>query len=72
MPKFDFSVITRNGQKVEGIKIYGQDLADAERKLRQMYLHCEISNSEAVHHDKEVLQSADIDDVLTLIAQHST
>jgi len=40
MPKFDFSVTTRDGQKVESVQIYGKDLPDAERKLRQMYHPC--------------------------------
>ncbi len=71
MPKFDFSVITRDGQKVESIQIYGKDLPDAERKLRQMYLHCQITQCRTVSHEKEVLPSADIEDVLSLIVKHS-
>lgn len=62
---------TRNGQKVEGIQIYGKDLPDAERKLRQMYLHCEITRCEIVNVEKEVSQSADIEDILSLISKHS-
>jgi hypothetical protein len=42
MLKYEFSVRTRAGQKVEGIVIMGRDQADAERKLFQMYRHCEI------------------------------
>jgi len=71
MPKFDFSVTTRDGQKVESIQIYGKDLPDAERKLRQMYLNCQITRCGTVDHEKEFSQSADIEDVLTLIVKHS-
>lgn len=71
MPKFDFSVTIRNGQKVEGIQIFGKDLPDAERKLRQMYHHCEITRCQIVNVDKEVSQSGDIEDILSLISKHS-
>ena len=69
MPKYDFSVRTRNGQKVESILIYGQDLPDAERKLRQMYMHCEITQFKTVQADNKLSQSVDIEDVLTLISR---
>jgi hypothetical protein len=67
--KFDFSVKTRNGQKVDSIQIFGKDLEDAERKLRQMYHNCEITQYRTVDQDKKILQSADIEDVLTLISK---
>jgi len=67
MPKFDFTLITRDGQKVERIQIYGQDVPDAERKLRQMYHHCQVTQCTAVNHEKELSPSADIEDVLSLI-----
>jgi len=40
--KFAFRIRTRHGLVVEHLMIHGRDEADAERKLRQMYLHCEI------------------------------
>lgn len=40
--KFGFRIRTRHGLVVERLMIHGRDEADAERKLRQMYLHCEI------------------------------
>jgi len=67
VPKFDFSVTTRDGQKVESIQIYGKDLPDAERKLRQMYINCEVTQCRTVNTEKELSQSADIEDVLSLI-----
>ena len=69
MLKFDFSVKTRSGQKVENIQIYGKDLPDAERKLRQMYQHCEITSCKMVDTDRTTGQSVDIEDLLSLIAQ---
>jgi len=46
--KFGFRIRTRQGLVVEHLMIHGRDEADARgssarwRKLRQMYLHCEI------------------------------
>jgi hypothetical protein len=40
--KYSFRIRTRHGLVVENLMIHGRDEADAERKLRQMYLHCEI------------------------------
>lgn len=69
MLKFDFSVKTRDGQKVDSILIQGKDLPDAERKLRQMYHHCEVTQCRTVNLDKAVGQSSDIEEVLSLIAK---
>ena len=40
--KFGFRIRTRYGLVVEHLMIHGLDEADAERKLRQIYQHCEI------------------------------
>jgi hypothetical protein len=42
MIRFGFSIKTRTGQRVENISIMAGSLADAERRLRQMYLQCQI------------------------------
>jgi hypothetical protein len=42
MIRFGFSIRTRTGQRVENISIMAGSLADAERRLRQMYVQCEI------------------------------
>lgn len=66
MLKYDFSIRTREGQKLESIVIAGRDQADAERKLLQMYrqctiLRCDINNrsgTKAAHkHSVEELLS---------------
>lgn len=49
MLKYDFSLKTREGQKVESIVIFGRDREDAERKLRQMYRHCEVLRCDVRH-----------------------
>ena len=40
--KYGFRIRTRTGMVVENLTIHGRDEADAERKLRQMYLHCQV------------------------------
>lgn len=40
--KYSFRIRTRHGLVVENLAIHGRDEADAVRKLRQMYTHCEI------------------------------
>jgi hypothetical protein len=40
--KYGFRIRTRRGFMVEHLTIHGRDEADAERKLRQIYQHCEI------------------------------
>ena len=40
--KYGFRIRTRHGLVVENLVIHGRDEADAERKLRQMYQHCQV------------------------------
>jgi hypothetical protein len=46
--KYGFRIRTRSGMVVENLTIHGRDEADAERKLRQMYLHCQVLECRAV------------------------
>lgn len=50
MTRFGFNIKTRSGQRVDNICIMASSRDDAERRLRQMYHHCEIlaCQSEAV------------------------
>ena len=40
--KYGFRIRTRSGAVVGNLLIFGRDEPDAERKLRQIYLGCEI------------------------------
>jgi len=40
--KYGFRIRTRSGAVVDNLLIFGRDESDAERKLRQIYLGCEI------------------------------
>jgi hypothetical protein len=50
MTRYGFNIRTRSGQRVDNICIMAANQVDAERRLRQMYHHCEIiaCQSEAV------------------------
>jgi hypothetical protein len=40
--KYGFRIRTRHGMVVQHLTIHGRDEGEAERKLRQIYQHCEI------------------------------
>lgn len=46
MEKYHFSILARNRLRIDSIAIMGKDREDAERKLRQMYRHCEVLSCE--------------------------
>lgn len=43
--RYGFRIRTRSGAVVDNLLIFGKDESDAERKLRQIYLGCEILES---------------------------
>ena len=70
MQKFDFSILTRDGQKVESVVIAGNSEAEAERKLRQMYRYCEIVSCNAKGAgDGKAQQLMSVEDILSLISK---
>ena len=70
MLKFNFSLLTRDGQKVENILIAGHDQPDAERKLRQMYLHCEVTHCDIQQESsKQSTQATSVEEILSLISK---
>ena len=42
MIRFGFNIRTKTGQRVDNIQIMAASIDDAERRLRQMYVSCEI------------------------------
>lgn len=50
--KFGFRIRTRGGLIVDKLLIHGKDKVDAERKLRQMYQHCNILQCTVHQSDK--------------------
>lgn len=69
MQKFGFAIKTRDGQMVESLFIAGQNQADAERKLRQMYLNCQVIRCSATPMDmRRGHQGVEVEDLLSMIA----
>ena len=46
--KYGFRIRTRNGAIVENLSIFGRDASEAQRKLLQMYMGCEILDTYCV------------------------
>lgn len=42
MIRYGFTIRTRTGQRIENVSIIAGSQLDAERRLRQMYIQCEI------------------------------
>lgn len=69
MVRFDFSIRTRDGQKIESLVIGGIDQQDAERKLNQMYRYCEILRCESKETGIKQSDSNSVEDILSLISK---
>lgn len=71
MLKFDFTVLTKDGQRVESVMIAAKDQDDAERKLRQMYRYCVIVRCGVKEDDvgNKPPQVLSVEDILTLISK---
>jgi hypothetical protein len=66
MIRYGFNIKTRTGQKVENISIMAGSQRDAERRLRQMYHHCEILECNAQTVPRRV-DTLDVEGVIGLI-----
>ena len=42
MIRYGFTIRTRMGQRIENVSIIAGSQKDAERRLRQMYLQCDV------------------------------
>jgi hypothetical protein len=70
MQKFDFSIRTRDGQRIVSVVISGRDQEDAERKLNQMYRYCEVLTCEIrKQEDHRPQQAMSVEDIITLISK---
>ena len=49
MYKYGFKIRTRSGTPVENLLLQARDQAEAERKLNQIYPHCEITECRVIH-----------------------
>ena len=49
MFKYGFRIRTRSGTPVDNLVLQARDQAEAERKLNQIYPHCEITECRVIH-----------------------
>ena len=68
MTKYEFSIRTRNGQRVDKISIQAQDRETAERRLQQMYMHCEVLECSERSADLRQ-ESLDVEGIINLITK---
>ncbi len=68
MIRFGFTIRTKTGQRVDNIQILAATLADAERRLYQMYLNCKIVE----RREQSVASRNDTLDVENVIGMIST
>lgn len=67
MIRFGFNIRTKTGQRVDNIQILAATLADAERRLYQMYVNCQIIE----RREQSVAQRNDTLDVENVIGMIS-
>lgn len=63
--KFLYTIRSANGVIVKNLKIYGKNRADADEKIRQMYMRCDIISCEAIV--SKLGRSSNYEDVLNVI-----
>ena len=66
--KYGFRIRTRSGSVVDNLLIFGQSEPDAERKLRQIYLGCEIIESKRMVVPVQRSSPVTYEDVVDLIS----
>ena len=66
--KYGFRIRTRTGMVVDNLTIHGRDEADAERKLRQMYLHCQVLECRTVGGSRNA-DAVSFEEVVSLVTK---
>jgi hypothetical protein len=68
MTKFGFRIRTRSGLPVDNLIVHARSQAEAERKISQMYLHCEILECKPFTAPAKE-DPADLESIISLIAR---
>ncbi|MGH8670863.1 MAG: hypothetical protein ACREUA_02345 [Burkholderiales bacterium] len=68
MTKFGFKIRTRSGLPVDNLVVQARDQAEAESKINQMYLHCEILECKEIRAPAKD-DVADIESIISLIVR---
>ena len=68
LTKYGFKIKTRNGLIVDDLVIQARDRAEAERRLRQIYIQCEILELRVTGPEAQPA-STDLDGIISLISK---
>ena len=68
LAKFGFKIRTRNGLIVDNLLIQARDHDDAEQRLRQMYMQCEILETRVIEPAAQA-ESTYLDGIISLISK---
>ena len=66
MNKYAFRIRTRSGGVVENLQVQASDRAEAERRIQQIYRHCEILECHELTPTLKK-EGLDLEDVIALI-----
>jgi hypothetical protein len=68
MLKFGLKIRTRSGLPVDNLVVHARDQAGAERKITQMYMHCEILECRQIQTATRD-DATDLDGIISLISR---
>ena len=68
MIKFGFKIRTRSGLPVDNLVVHARDRVEAERKITQMYLHCEIIECKQIAAPLRE-EGSDLEGIISLISR---
>jgi len=68
MMKFGLKIRTRSGLPVDNLVVQARDQAEAERKVTQMYMHCEILECRQIQTAARD-DATDFDGIISLISR---
>jgi hypothetical protein len=66
--KFGFRIRTRSGLPVDNLVVHARDQAEAERKITQMYMHCEIIECKQIASPNRD-EGSDLEGIISLISR---
>ena len=67
--RFGFRIRTRSGVVVDNLFFLGRDASDAERKLRQIYVGCEILESRRLRAQASRSGALNFENIVDLLAE---
>ena len=68
MLKFGLKIRTRSGLPVDNLVVHARNQAEAERKITQMYMHCEIIECQQIETATRD-DAPDLDGIISLISR---